>query len=68
MKATQVKRGDTVAIAGETWKVVAVGATHKKRTYGHIAHPTRGTQGRAGFIPVQQCGWYDGTELHGAAE
>ncbi len=61
------KRGDTVELAGESWRVVAVGAVSGERTYVHLAHTKRGTQGRAGFIPVQQCGWFDGAQLHAQA-
>jgi hypothetical protein len=62
-----MKRGDEIEIGGETWKIVAVGATCDARTYLHLAHTSRGTQGRAGFIPIQQCGWFDGAELHDQA-
>jgi len=62
-----VKQGDKVEIDSEAWKVVGVGATAGKRTYVHLAHTTRGTQGRAGFIPIQSCGWFDGAKLHDRA-
>lgn len=59
-----LQHGDLVTIDGDTWKIVGIGAKANERVYLHVAHTSRGTQGKAGFIPVQSCGWYDGQTLH----
>jgi hypothetical protein len=63
-----MKHGDNISIDGEAWRVLSVGATCGERTYVHVAHPTKGKQGKAGFIPVQSCGWFDGLTLHDSLE
>ncbi len=59
-----ITRGDRLSISGEPWVVCAVGARAGKRVYVHVKSETRGTHGKAGFIPAQECGWFDGEQLH----
>ncbi len=58
------KIGDSILRDGQPWVVVDVGALVNGRVYLHLKSTTRGVQGKAGVIPVQECGWYDGTTLH----
>lgn len=56
-----MNHGDSIEIEGETWSIVAVGATDGDRVFVHAKHGTRGTTQRNGFSPVQVCGWYNPT-------
>lgn len=58
-----LKPGDQIALDSDTWLISAVGAATNGRVYLHVRHPTRGSRGKAGFIPAQECGWYDGSSL-----
>ena len=62
-------RGDKVTMGGETYEVMAVGATDPEAgTYLHIKHLTKGWRTKKKrFYPNQACGWSikDGIALAG---
>jgi hypothetical protein len=53
-----MKHGDLINLDGDTWTVVAVGATDEQgRVYLHLASTTRFIAQRNGKRPIQICDW-----------
>jgi len=45
--------------AGETWRIVGIGAERNGSTYCHLANLTRGRQQKNGWMPIQVGDWID---------
>lgn len=53
----------TIEHDGDTWRLLATGATRDGRTMCHLASTTRFTQQRNGAMPIQICDWLEPEKL-----
>jgi len=58
----------TIEHDGDTWRLLATGATRDGRTMCHLASTTRFTQQRNGAMPIQICDWLESEKLIGLQE
>ena len=57
----------TIPHDGDTWKIVAEGATKDGKTYCHLASTTRFRQQKNGKCPVQIADWIENERILSAA-
>lgn len=57
----------TINHDGDTWKIVAEGATRDGKTYCHLASTTRFRQQKNGKCPVQIADWIEHERILSAA-
>lgn len=51
------KPDQIISHAGDTWRILALGAQQAGYVFAHLASTTRGRQQRNGWVPVQSCDW-----------
>lgn len=49
----------TIKYEGDTWQILAKGASRDGKTYVHLASTTRFRHQKNGKVPVQMCDWVD---------
>ena len=53
----------TIQYDGDTWRILAKGASRDGKTYLHLASTTRFRQQKNGAVPVQMADWIDSETL-----
>ena len=56
-----------IELDGDTWSILAEGATRDGKTYCHLASTTRSRQQRNGAVPLQMGDWIDQALIQAAA-